>query len=502
MSSFLVYVKDRQKFYDKRSGGNLISRDNAISRLKSSDDKYEDTKILYDTLTEIEMSGVLYEDLKASKSKKKSATQAIEIWEELKEYIKIRKQINLNGQSQIFYVSKLNEATKIDYTDDQSLIDALMVRKEDYAEIRQYFQTAPALEEIRQTNSFHQFLKKMLIEFWHSDERMLFEDEPKQISWTSEVMAYKQMDASKLKSGPTPSWDEFTSRLDFPNVFMAWVWSIFEPTNNIRQIMWLRGAGNDGKSSVQKAIESVIGHQYCYSMKRKDEEQNWFGRNVFGKVLINYADCSNPNLIDYSSIKQVTGGDTTSIEGKGENSFTGKIYAKVLVTSNFLPKINLESQAHTSRLIKIDVASQEDIKKDAGFEKRLQTEIYAFLTKCKEEYEKLISPGGERLELPAELVEKIKSDCASITYLNIKDFIEEFVEFSTELVAVPPEVRKTSRKYFQILKNIPSDQIKFYEAQLDNILYNMGCSQVRMNVENKMQTVWRGFRLKKQHTDI
>jgi hypothetical protein len=495
--SFLIYIKDQQKFYDKRTGGALLSRDKALERLKASDDKFHDLKIAYDALADIELTGITTVDLKESKSQKKSAVQLNEVWNELQPLIRLKKQIQNNGQSQIFHVAENNEVTKIDYVEDQSLVDALIKRTEEYAAIRNFYDTHPIAEEIRKSIGYAPFLKRMLNEFWHADERVIFSEEPRLISWDTEELAYKQMDPSLLKPGPTPTWDEFTSRLDHPAVFMAWVWSIFEPTNNIRQVMWLKGGGNDGKSSVQKAIEGVIGKQYCYSMKPGDESQQWFGKNVYGKVLVNFADCRNQFLIDANSIKQLTGGDTTSIEGKGENSFTGKIYSKVLVTSNYLPKINPELQAHTSRLIKIDVAPQDDAKKDAAFELRLQNEIYAFLTKCKEAFDCLISPGGERLELPVELADRIKTECASDTYMNIQDFVEEYVQFSPEEICVPSELRRTSKKYFSFQKQISAEQMKHHETELNTKLHLMGCGLQRLELDGKFQTVWRGFRLKK-----
>jgi len=310
-------------------------------------------------------------------------------------------------------------------------------------------------------------------------------------------LAYKQMNSSLLKPGPTPSWDEFKTRLDYPQVFMAWVWGIFEPTNNVRQVMWLKGAGNDGKSSVQKALEAVVGRDQCYSMKEGDQGQQWFGKNVFGKVLVNYADCKYQDLIDTNGIKQLTGGDTTSIEGKGENSFAGKIYSKVLVTSNFTPKINPELQAHLSRLIKLEVQAQADAVKDAGFEQRLQKEIYAFLTKCKECFDALISPGGDRLILPVDLLEKIKTECASDTYMNVQDFVEEYVQFDASGLCVPADLRRTSKKYFSLNKQISSEGLKNHETELNNKLTLQGCTMQRVEFAGKVQTVWKGFKLKK-----
>jgi phage/plasmid-associated DNA primase len=337
----------------------------------------------------------------------------------------------------------------------------------------------------------------MLTEHMMVDERHLFDHDPLQISWEHEDYAYKKMDSGLLEPGNTPTWNEFTARLDYPSVFMAWVWSIFEPTNNLRQMLWLRGAGNDGKSSVQKAIEQTIGRNYCYSMKPGDELQQWFQKNVFGKVLVNYADCRNQFLVTNDNIKQLTGGDTTSIEGKGENSFTGKIYSKLLVTSNFHPKINPENQAQMTRLIKLEVASQEDTKKDSKFEVRLQAEFYAFLYKCRDAFEALIAPGYDKLLLPEKLVERMKIDCASYTYLNVQDFVQDHIEFGMEFFCNPADLNRVSKDYFLNDKNISMEQYKHHASELEAKLQMHNCIMLRHSeYGDDAQTMWQGFRLK------
>lgn len=494
-----VYVIDKSKFADttgQKRG--LMSLEAFKAHVRLTNTKFADNPMaLEEYVREVMEHPVTSDELKASRdAEKKQPTNFAELWEEFAPLIPLYKRTNVNGQSQLFFVGTNNEVAKIDYTDNDALIDALMHRKETFKAIREHYNTSDSLENVRGKLSLKMFLQKIITEHMFTDERRLLEVEPMQISWEPDDYAYKKMDIDQLQPGPTPTWDEFTSRLDHPSVFMAWVWSIFEPTNNIRQVMWLRGAGNDGKSSVQKAIEQVIGRDYCYSMKPGDEDQQWFQKNVFGKVMVNYADCRTAYLIDKNNIKQLTGGDTTSIEGKGENSFTGKIYSKLLVTSNFYPKINPDMQASTSRLIKLEVYPQAEAKKDAGFEARLQSEIYAFLYKCQVAFDTLISSGYDRLVLPPELVEKIRVDCASETYLNVQDFVQDFIEFGESQFCNPADLKRFSKNYFANEKRLTNEQIKYHVAELENKLLMHNCSLSRTGHEGNQVTMWRGFRIK------
>lgn len=502
MSYTFVYIYDKSKFADKSGGRRgLMSLDAFKQHLKLIDDKYQDAQILDDMVRHtMEYGRMSHDELKqeqqASKPAKKPATSFTAIWEDMRGLVPLYKRTNKNGQSQIFFVAENNEVSKIDYTDSEALVDALMHRKETFKQLREYYNTSALLEDLREKMGLKPFLIKMLTEYMMVDERHLFDEDPLQISWEAEDYAYKKMDLGLLEPGDTPTWDEFLARLDHPAVFMAWVWSIFEPTNNIRQVLWLRGAGNDGKSSVQKAIEQVIGRDYCYSMKPGDELQQWFQKNVFGKVLVNYADCRNQFLIANDNIKQLTGGDTTSIEGKGENSFTGKIYSKLLVTSNFHPKINPENQAQMSRLIKIEVAPQVEAKKDSGFETRLQAEIYAFLYKCRDAFEVLISRGYERLDLPQALIDRMKIDCASYTYLNVQDFVQDYIEFGQNELCNPADLNRISKDYFLNDKNISMEQYKHHANELEAKLHAMGCIMLRHGDDDGQITMWQGFKLK------
>jgi len=235
-------------------------------------------------------------------------------------------------------------------------------------------------------------------------------------------------------------------------------------------------------------------------MKEGDEAKQWFQHNVYTKVLVNYADCKNMFLVHNSAIKQLTGGDTTSIEGKGENAFTGKIYSKLFVTSNVLPKINPELRAHTSRIIKLEVGSLDDTKKDAGFEKRLQEEIYPFLFQCRKAYEKYAASGHDKLILPDSLYERILTECASESHMHIMDFIEEYVEFGDDFHCQTSDLNKCLRDFLMLDKHLQTAQVRHYEEEFKQKVDSEGCSQKRIEILGRLKTVYTGFKLKKEST--
>lgn len=496
----ILYVKDKKLFYDPNEPrGGLIKHATAVQRLMKYDPKYETEGAAARALTEAMECGVNHADILASRRQSKSVNFA-DIYEALRVHMPLMFRKTHSGQSLAYVVSDNNEVTKIEYRTEDNLKDALMHPDRAYiwASIRQFYNSSELLEGHRDKLHFGPFIMMMIKNWLLYDERKVMAEEPLQISWDSEEFAYKKMNSNLLEAGEIPTWNEFLQRLDYPEVFKAWVWSIFEPTNNIRQIMWLRGAGNDGKSSVQKAIEGVIGKEYCYSMKEGDEQQQWFQHNVYTKVLVNYADCKNQFLVHNSAIKQLTGGDTTSIEGKGENAFTGKIYSKLFVTSNTTPKINPKLRAHTSRIIKLEVAPLEDTAKDAQFEKRLQAEIYPFLFECSQAFGRLAAKGNDQLLLPADLSERILTECASESHMHIMDFIETFVVYGPDEFCKASELNRVLREYLTLEKHIQSAQVRHYEEEFKQIVDAAGCAQKRIEIAGKLQTVYTGFSLTKE----
>jgi hypothetical protein len=494
----LAYLTDKQLFvltdeparrpFSRQNAIQLYQQLNKDKTLLQAED-YIDTLMATSTLTS--------SMLKRQRKQEQSGPSFEEMWEASRHLFPIYKRLNANGQHQLFFVSEDKQVTKIHDVDSNALVNALMFRTEAFAKIRRFYFENEMFEHIRPKLSLKDFVIKMITQYLDVDERHTFAEEPRQISWDNDTYAYKKMNPALLKPGPTPNWDQFLARLDYPEVFCAWVWSIFEPKNNIRQVLWLRGAGNDGKSSVQKALTAVIGNDYCYSMKNNDENQQWFQHNVFGKVLVNYADCKNPFLIDNPNVKQLSGGDSTSIEGKGVNSFTGTVYSKILVTSNIRPLINPDAEAHTSRLIKIEVKAPEAGTKSADFQAGLEAEIYAFLHKCQTHFEDLVADKHSRLLLPDELVNSMNLECASETYLNVEDFIDEEIEFGLDYTVFVNDLEQTFKRYMLDKKGLDSQRIKWHLDFFKVKINARNCGNTReLNSRGTYSLAVRGLRLK------
>lgn len=500
IKQLMYYVKDADRYYapsaDARSP--LYTLDAAAKRLAKLDGKYEDKAEAYQYLKELRDFGITGAELDEIRgaAKKSKETDFTGLYEEFRQLLPLYSFIRPNGNRSLFLVSEQKECTPIEYVDLDSLLDALMGQRITWQRVREFWATTIHLEGQRNKWTLSAFLKFIIPNFLLVDERLLLETEPKRFSWEPDDYAFKKFDLGTISAGTTPTWNEFLSRLDYPEVFQAWVWSLFEPSNNVRQVMWLQGGGNDGKSSVQKALEKMFGENHVHAMKTGDEHEKWFANSVYGKCLVNYADCNNIYLLRSNSIKQLTGGDTTSIEGKGVNAFRGKIYAKLLVTSNQKPMINPESEAETSRLIVLTVKSLDEASKDAGFEQRLVDEQSAFLHACQKSFAKLVAPGNNKLILPTELSDKMHSECASEMFYVLEDFVDRYIEFGNDYFC---ESRKIGPKLKQFTSEehwLPADKVKFFVSDFSAKMNFRNVQLQRIEVNGKITTAYVGFRLK------
>ena len=298
-------------------------------------------------------------------------------------------------------------------------------------------------KEIDSSFSSHQFAAIVKSEVI-GNKNLVLEKMPLDFSNDPREPHFSFFDLSLIKDGPIDAWEEFISRLEpapfAKEIFMAWVYSIFEAKNKGRQALIISGKGRDGKSAVNNAIRSFLGSSTQSLGGASLKNNNFLYADWLGKRLVIYPDCKNKRILSFESIHSLTGGDTVLINPKNDKPFSARIYSKLLVTMNDTPVINDEDN-EISRLIYLKV-SESKTKDDQGWEVRLKNQMPAFLFKSKEFYEKYVGIGQGDIKLPLDLAEFIKTNCIS----DESDFYEEFsmkhLEFDKSFSCKYPEFKK------------------------------------------------------------
>lgn len=229
-----------------------------------------------------------------------------------------------------------------------------------------------------------------------------------------------------LSPGPTPAWDEFTGRLSDARLFKAFVWTGFEKKNRGRQVLWVKGDGEDGKSTAMTVLREALGAAATAASAAMFSSGSRFGLSALdGKRFAIVFDCKDTRLLMNEQLRNVTSGDEVIVEYKGQALETKRLNVKLVVCSNYLPDLT-GSRADVSRLILLTVEKSLN-RDDPSWEGRLREELPAFLASCKEAYEELCPHHG-----------KLPLDEAARAAINERadSFEEEFADTLAEFMVV------------------------------------------------------------------
>lgn len=332
-----------------------------------------------------------------------------------------------NGIEKLYSMTETSQVTLCGDSHVDKFRSLIVANPKAYEAVRSEFEESNRATFYQTRFNLKTFIDALYQHFL-ADPLCILQGTPSLISWSPETPAFRVLDPSKLVSGPTPNWDSFLSRVNFPDIFMAFVWCIFEPSNTGRQSLWIRGEGNDGKSSAVNAIAAFIGRAHVHSITKGSYNERFFNSGAYGKRLSIYMDCKNPYIYGSEKIKSMLGRDSVEIERKFENPFTAQLDNKLLVLANCYPKINYSDKSERTRLLMCEIATYKDEYGDPDFEYHLEAEFPAFLLRCKEAYLKAC-PNNANLRLPKDMVNRIKSQCAAKEFELMEQFVETRLVF-------------------------------------------------------------------------
>lgn len=141
------------------------------------------------------------------------------------------------------------------------------------------------------------------------------------------------------------------------------------------------GTGNNGKSTLLRYISNLIGYQNLSSATLQqlgDNNLRFVSAKLYHKEANIFADTGDSAIKNFDKIKSLSGGDSILAEYKGQDMFEFTNYAKLIFSTNSLPKLKDFSPAIRRRLkvIKIETSFNKEVRN--RFEKEFPLEeIYA-----------------------------------------------------------------------------------------------------------------------------
>lgn len=412
------------------------------------------------------------------------------------------------------YVNKKGETLIYQYTQKRGIKEVVAITPRRPAEFANHIYNLDRQEIKHSIESFRKginsSLKKKIDERemirhihgrWELNISFKISQEPVYITFDKGQHSFLYFDCDLLQPGSTSAWDEFLERLDqkcpgSSNVFLAWVWSILEPQNKGRQVLWIRGDGFDGKSVIANVLGRIIGGDATATIGKDSYDNRFFYSQVYGKRFVVYGDCKNSKLIKTEKIHSITGGDLVTVEYKGQPAFSARMDAKVLVCGNISPEIS-EAKNERTRLIYLEVAQNTGkVAKegDSSWEDRLWDERFHMLYRAREAYTELC-PSNNNIVVPESLDNMVDEKCGDDEEEIVRRFLDtKLILDANEHIEAMDMTSAFADFYLSETRKNPSPITK---STLTRLLNNeLGLELSRVTVDGKRKRLYQGVKFK------
>ena len=154
-----------------------------------------------------------------------------------------------------------------------------------------------------------------------------------------------------------PAWKKFVNQV-FPKDTRKVAWEIVAqlmiPDTSIQRAILLEGPGGNGKSTYLQAIIAFLGRHNVASVSLHKLESDRFAVDrLVGRLANICPDLPSHHLVGTSIFKAITGGDLITAEYKYHDSFDFTPFARLVFSTNHLPRSGDDSPAFFDRWVVI-----------------------------------------------------------------------------------------------------------------------------------------------------
>ncbi|MEZ0208721.1 MAG: DUF5906 domain-containing protein [Candidatus Paceibacterota bacterium] len=279
---------------------------------------------------------------------------------------------------------------------------------------------------------------------------------------------------------PTPTFDNFISRCGSNGpALMAFIWSIFEDVE-VQQYVLMRGEGKDGKGSLMRLIERLVGSRAYHGASSQDK--HWVAKLV-GKRVAFWADVNSTAFVMSEQFKSVTGGDKVTVEDKYKVSFSTKLDFRAFIATNNEPELT-SKKSDLRRIIYVQV--DELPTPIENYEEKLQAEAAGILHKCREQFNKLYNQTIKEIKCDDTLAR----DKAAAFEIEFSGLVHQCFEIGPEFETLNEEVFNEVRMVFKFTSRY--GQFKNWLARE----YGITEEKVKLSGRGKPVKILKGIKLK------
>lgn len=300
---------------------------------------------------------------------------------------------------------------------------------------------------------------------------------PKSFSLNPEELTFNFI-SLEIAEGPCPTFDNFIERCGANGpALMAFIWSIFEDVE-VQQYILMRGEGEDGKGSLMRFIENLVGARAYHGTSSQDK--HWVAKLV-GKRVAFWGDVNSTAFVMSESFKSVTGGDRVTVEEKYKPSFSASLDFRAFIATNNEPELT-SKKSDLRRIIYIQVA--ELTPKIPYYEEKLKSEAAGILFKCREQFKLLYDPALKKIKCDDTLAK----DKASEFEIEFSGLVHQCFEIGKDFEALNEEVFNEVRLVFKFTSRY--GQFKNWLAR------EYGVVEEKKKADGKVKKILKGIKLK------
>lgn len=203
----------------------------------------------------------------------------------------------------------------------------------------------------------------------------------------------------------TPIWDQFINLVTCNRQHMALAIEEFIgyaisgcSYNKFNKMLILDGEGSNGKSTLIRIIQGLVGIKNTSSTSLTSITQERFSGHSLVNKLINF--CSEEPKESFSStgvIKKLTGGDSIMVEEKHKGAFQYENNAKFVISYNKMPFFPDDSSGMKRRILLIPCQQDFDVNPELKMDKPdyyiVKDERAGVIAKCLRAYRAVVDRG-------------------------------------------------------------------------------------------------------------
>ncbi|MFB1082488.1 phage/plasmid primase, P4 family [Jeotgalibacillus sp. JSM ZJ347] len=156
----------------------------------------------------------------------------------------------------------------------------------------------------------------------------------------SELKTALQLNVSYDADAECPQFEAFLRSVlnekDIP-IIQEMIGYLLTASNKAEKAFILYGPGRNGKSTIIKIIEQILGSEYVSNVSMQDLSKRFSIANLHGKLLNTFADLPAKPFEDTSLFKILVSGDGVQAENKFQQPFKFNNTARLLFSCNELP---------------------------------------------------------------------------------------------------------------------------------------------------------------------